>query len=108
MANTNETPLELFGTNFFSSAYKLDLGIWIARQEIGQPFSVYDAKEALVHRANPNNHESIARRFMPAFESALLIEKTRVTYGAREPHLWERVENRWWEIFELAGHLATE
>jgi hypothetical protein len=101
------TPNQM-GDLFFSTNYKMQLGIWIVQREVGNPFDVETASEAFSDVASLNNSLSIARRIMPTFVDAGLIECVKPASEAQRRHEWAKLENPWWQMFEVANKIANQ
>jgi len=85
---------------FFGSKYRLSLGMWIAQQEIGEPFDLNEAAAAYGDNITPRT--GILNN-LGVFVEASMIEPT---VPHRPPPTvskrWSKLENPWWGIFSAA------
>jgi hypothetical protein len=115
MANPPEQPtpeaiLNQIGKVFFATPYRLQIGMWIARQEIGVAFNSSEVAMAL-EQYDFEAPETIVGRFMPGFVITNLAQTIGPTGRNRPPsnkHHWSRLENPWWAIFDGANRALDE
>ena len=101
------TPAEI-GEALFSTPYKMHLGIWIVRLEVGDPFDVWEASQAFEGATSILNPQGIARRLMPTFVNTGLVERLEPCIDNQRLHKWARLKSPWWELFEVATKIAAQ
>src|SRR5665213_3561336 len=97
-----------FGRDFTSSPYKLEIGMWVVHQAIGEAFSAAEVArdmESMRHLADPI---PTARLYIHPFVKLNMVQVEDPTGRFLTVHQWSRLDSPWWRVFRAVNIAAQE